>query len=43
MNKWLYKNIYWLYFIVANIRMTYYIFTGQTDKSKKIITEGMDW
>jgi hypothetical protein len=43
MNKWLYKNIYWLYFFVANIRMTWYIFTGQKQKSIKIITEHMDW
>ncbi len=43
MNKWLYKNIYWLYFFVANIRMAWYIFTGQRQKSIKIITEHMNW
>jgi hypothetical protein len=43
MNKWLYKNIYWLYFFVANIRMVWYIFTGQRQKSIKIIREHMDW
>lgn len=43
MNKWLYKNIYWLYFFLCDIRMTWYIFTGKKQKAKKIITEHMDW
>jgi hypothetical protein len=43
MNKFLYKKIYWLYFLIANFRMAYYILTRQKQKSIKIITEGFDW
>lgn len=43
MNKFLYKKAYWLYFIIANIRMTWYIFTGKKEKAKKIIFEHYNW
>jgi hypothetical protein len=43
MNKWLYKNIYWLYFLIANIRMSWYIFTGRKEKAVKIIYEHNNW
>lgn len=43
MNKWLYKNIYWLYFFIANIRMSLYIFIGKKQKSIDIIIEHMKW
>jgi len=42
-HKWLHKNLYWLYFLIANIRMCWYIFTGQKQKSIKIITEHINW
>ena len=43
MNKFLYKKAYWLYFIIAHIRMFYYICTKQKDKSIDIIYEGFKW
>ncbi len=43
MNKWLYKHAYWLYFWVVSIRMAYYTFMGQRQKSIKLITEHMKW
>ena len=43
MNKFLYKNAYCLYFIFADIRMTWHIYTGHKEKAAKIITEHIDW
>jgi len=43
MNKWLFKNIYWLYHIIADIRMFWYVMTNQVDKALKIITEHFEW
>ena len=43
MNKFLYKNIYWLYFFIASIRMTFYIIVGKEKEAKKIINEHNDW
>jgi hypothetical protein len=43
MNKWLYKNVTWLYSYIANVRINWYMFTKQIQKSKNIITEHMDW
>lgn len=44
MNKWLFKNMFWLYNITANIRMFWFIvITNQIDNAKQIITEHFDW
>ena len=41
--KWLYNNIYWLYFIIAHIRMIYYTIRGNKDKIYEIINEHFKW
>lgn len=43
MNKWLYKNMQWLYNIVASVRMSWYINTKQIDKGEYIINEHLYW
>ena len=43
MNKWLFKNIYWLYSLISNTRIFWYIMTNQVDEAKKIITEHFNW
>lgn len=43
MNKFLYKRAYWLYFILSNIRMSYYLNIGNKKEAKKIITEHFKW
>lgn len=43
MNKFLYKYIKWLYAILANIRISFYIFLGKINKAEKIITEHFKW
>jgi hypothetical protein len=39
MNKWLFKNIYWLYFLLAKFRTIYFIQTKQQNKAINIINE----
>ena len=43
MNKFLYKRMYFLYFLFANFRMAFYIITCQKNKSVKVITEHFKW
>jgi hypothetical protein len=43
MNKFLYRNAYWLYFWLVDIRMTWYIYTGRKEKAAKIINEHRKW
>jgi len=43
MNKFLYRNVYRLYFCLADIRMTWYIYTGRKEKVAKIINEHRKW
>jgi len=43
MNKWLYKNIQWLYCIFVEFRLSWYIHTIQLKKAECVINEHMDW
>jgi len=43
MNKWLYKNAYRIYFYICDIRMSWYVFTKQKEKTAKLITEHINW
>ncbi len=43
MNKFLYKYLRVIYFLLANIRMSYYLIKGNNKKSKEIITEHFNW
>jgi hypothetical protein len=43
MNKFLYKNIYCLYFITSAIRMMICICTGNEKRGRKIINEHNKW
>ena len=43
MYKFLYKKAYWIYFIIAHIRMTWHIFQGRKEKAIDIIYEHWNW
>jgi len=43
MNKFLFKKLYVVYFLISKLRMSYYISIGKKEKAKEIITEHFNW
>lgn len=43
MNRFLYRNVTWLYFCLVDIRMSWYIYTGRIENAAKIIREHDKW
>lgn len=42
-NKFLYKKWYFGYFCLSYLRMAFYTFSNQREKSIRIITEHFNW
>lgn len=42
-NQWLYKNSHFAYMLWCDVRMTYHINKGQTEKARQIIREDIDF
>jgi len=43
MKKWLYRKSSWLYMAWSNIRITWYVYTGQRQKAIGVIHEDREW
>ena len=43
MNKWTYKNIKWLYYLIMEIRLFWHINIGNIKNAEHVITEHMEW
>jgi hypothetical protein len=43
MNRWLYNNLYFVYYILSWVRMSYYMAIGRPTKAINVIKEHFNW